>query len=439
MPITDSLQSNKQHAVPQNIMDVEFKLIGDLTMRQFFYLMIFAAIAYATYSLRVPVVLKWPTIVGSILLGLGFAFVPVEDRGLDEWIVNFFRAIYEENQKIWRKEATPPSVFLHENLALVKQELITLAPTTSRRKLEQFLQYQQETQPVDPLDIPEQAYIEKIHAAFMSTEPMQTSVALEEPLVETDFESVESPGTGKEIGALESAGDKDQREQRARESQQKSPQKPQQRKKPKRQQTFKIPPSQSAATPLSPITPDRHSGRKFTNLLSSEGNIVLPIRGERVLKTVEDVEVSRDAEEKAKQLKQFLKQLGQTEGMELPKAKVQEVQKVQEPETNKVLVKETEMVEPQPTNIPNVVTGVVRGPRNRSLSNLLLIIKNAHNDPVRAIKTNALGQFSITNPLPSGHYKVVVDVNNESGYSFDIIDVEAKGQIISPLVFVGKA
>ena len=28
-------QSNKQHAVPQNVMSVDFKLIGDLTMRQF--------------------------------------------------------------------------------------------------------------------------------------------------------------------------------------------------------------------------------------------------------------------------------------------------------------------------------------------------------------------------------------------------------------------
>ncbi|KKU57584.1 MAG: hypothetical protein UX79_C0008G0018, partial [candidate division WWE3 bacterium GW2011_GWB1_47_11] len=35
MPIKDELKINKQHAVPQNIMDVEFRIIGDLTMRQF--------------------------------------------------------------------------------------------------------------------------------------------------------------------------------------------------------------------------------------------------------------------------------------------------------------------------------------------------------------------------------------------------------------------
>jgi len=119
MPISDSLQANTQHAVPQNIMDVEFKLIGDLTMRQFFYLMIFSGIAYAAFSFNIPIILRWPTIIGSVLLGLGFAFVPVEDRGLDEWIINFFRAVYSENQKIWKKEAILSTALLQKFEGLV--------------------------------------------------------------------------------------------------------------------------------------------------------------------------------------------------------------------------------------------------------------------------------------------------------------------------------
>lgn len=434
MPITDTLQANKQHAVPQNIMDVEFKLIGDLTMRQFFYLMIFGVIAYAAWSLKIPVVLKWPTIIISAFLGMGFAFLPVEDRGLDEWIVNFFASIYGDNQKIWQKEPTPPAVFLHENLALVKQELITLAPTTSRRKLEQYLHYQQETQAIDPLDIPEQAYIEKVHAAFLSATPAQTSVTLEEPSVgEVVWETeLEEP--------LTEAPEIVEPEVTPEPSQQK-PEKPKQEKKVQRQQKFRIPSSQATSVPLISITPDRHSGRKFTNLLSSEGKIVLPIRGERVLRTVEDVEMERGTEEKAEQLKQFLKQLSKSEGVEIPKK--ERVEKPSEMETgvetNKSLAQEAEVAQPSTPEIPNIIAGVVRGPRNKSLSSILLIIKNIHNDPVRAIKTNALGQFSITNPLPNGHYKVIADVNNESGFTFDIIDVEAKGQIISPLVLAGKA
>src|SRR3972149_7530941 len=115
MPLKDAPQYNKQHAVPQNIMDVEFRLIGDLTMRQFFYVLIFFGIAYGVFNLGIPAIFKWPTIMLLVGGGLGFAFIPIEDRGLDEWVVNFFKAAYSENQMIWRKEPTPPTAFLYGN------------------------------------------------------------------------------------------------------------------------------------------------------------------------------------------------------------------------------------------------------------------------------------------------------------------------------------
>ena len=61
MPINDIQTTNRQHAVPQNIMDVEFKIIGDLTMRQFIYLLVFGAMAYGTFT-SVQSVFKWPLV-----------------------------------------------------------------------------------------------------------------------------------------------------------------------------------------------------------------------------------------------------------------------------------------------------------------------------------------------------------------------------------------
>ena len=89
--------------------------------------------------------------------------------------------------------------------------------------------------------------------------------------------------------------------------------------------------------------------------------------------------------------------------------------------------------------VPNVLAGIVKDVHGKGLAGILLIIKNNHGDPVRAIKSNALGQFSISNPLPNGKYKINIDVNKETSLSFDIIDVEAVGKIIPPLEFVGKA
>jgi hypothetical protein len=69
MPIADAPQSNTQHAVPQNIMDVEFKLVGDLTMRQFSYLIVFGLLAYFS-SVIIPGIFKWPIVMTLGLLAL---------------------------------------------------------------------------------------------------------------------------------------------------------------------------------------------------------------------------------------------------------------------------------------------------------------------------------------------------------------------------------
>ena len=160
MATKDIQTTNKQHAVPQNIMDVEFKIVGDLTMRQFSYILINGVVAYAIYLTIDTFIIKWPLILIVVGFAITLAFIPIEERWLDEWIVNFFRAVYKDNQKIWRKEPILPSAFSYENLThVVKQEMITLAPTTSRRKLEDYLDsYNKSNVETDPLDIDTSKY-----------------------------------------------------------------------------------------------------------------------------------------------------------------------------------------------------------------------------------------------------------------------------------------
>jgi len=75
---------------------------------------------------------------------------------LDEWIVNFIQAINSPTERIWRKNIEVPKAFAFEqNIHLVQQELITLAPTASRRKLEEFLHQKDREEKEDRLDIPE--------------------------------------------------------------------------------------------------------------------------------------------------------------------------------------------------------------------------------------------------------------------------------------------
>ena len=191
MPLQDSfLQGNKNHAVPQNIMDVEFKIIGDLTMRQFVYVFVFGLFAYFLTGLPLGL-FKWPLVIFFALLGISLSFLPVQDRGLDVWLVNFLKSISRPTQMVWNKSIVLPPVFMYESINVLKQELITLAPTNQRRKLEEYLDYNKKFIKVDPLDINEEEYIKKVRLAFADTpvvknvpEPVSIAdITLKQPVI----------------------------------------------------------------------------------------------------------------------------------------------------------------------------------------------------------------------------------------------------------------
>ncbi len=530
MPLADMPQSNRQHAVPQNIMDVEFKLIGELTMRQFSYLFVFGLSAYLAF-VSIPGLFKIPITIFLALLALGLAFVPVQERGLDEWLVNFFRSINSPTERVWKRTPQLPTAFLYDNIAMVQQELITLAPTSSRRKLEEYLKYRSEENVVDPLDIPEREYIMKVREAFKDVTPPPSPgvgvsvdypesavVDLEPVQVEETFESLHPevlpPQPVESQKSLESPTEvvvepEAKKEEKSFESIIKS-------------RIASVPgkskPSILDFHTYETITPDMHSGRKFVNLVPSSGEIILPIRGERVLETSESVEIKEDIEEKTQKLEDLIKKIRKEEGVPAIKTKVveesKEVKVDKEAESvveelkkqNKDLAEEISKLKkqieqgksmsvdtiaqekllkkleaqkgdiassyselqsqvkdlqkkldeqvkvstgkefvdkmktqlPVLTNRPNVVTGVVRDPEGRFLSDLLLTIKNSRGDTVRAFKTNALGQFVVSTPLQNGTYTLEVSPSNKTDFTFAIIPIEVKGEVMPTIGIVGK-
>jgi len=94
----------EQHPVPQPISSYEFKLIGSMTLKQFAKLAACCILALIFYGLPLPFFLKWPGIVFFVLLGLGLAFLPINERPLDVWIISFLRAVFSPTQYIWKKE-----------------------------------------------------------------------------------------------------------------------------------------------------------------------------------------------------------------------------------------------------------------------------------------------------------------------------------------------
>jgi hypothetical protein len=566
-------------------------------------------------------IFKWPLVVFFVLLGIGLAFVPVQDRGMDEWVINFINAMFLPTQRVWRKEPMIPQAFLYQSIDVVKQELITLAPTSSRRKLEKYLDYGIQEKEEDPLDIPEEAYIMKVKKAFSAPSYVQAqqvgvAVKTEQPAPAPPAVSATQPVPAKPVaGGPEPSGAQPPAEAKPEPTKAQPPEHPPEVRQPpeavqpqpaqvsekeelkeevEAKQAVSQTPQAAHPSPLPPppeehkeepvipvglspeeqaqariqqqaqgaqptqpvqapqpsqaaplqrpappasskpgtefvtvnlITPDRHSGRRFTQLLPQEGDIFLPIRGEKVLKTSEQVEIEEDVKAKAEKLQLLLDQIkrggtaapaeepkvaappkspedkereqlgleakeaanrlkgeneklaseidklkeniskstvaeavkkeGLIEKLEVQRGKAQEdyeklhqqvaelqerLKKQQEVETTggaPASVRDYQVAAKHLTGKPNVVSGVVKDMQGTVLDGILLIVKDNRGDPVRAFKTNKLGEFILATPLDNGMYTLEVSSVNDTPLSFDIISVEARGEVIPPIEIVG--
>lgn len=578
MPSQNSQNTNKQHPVPQNVMDVEFKVIGDLSMRQFVYLAVFGGGAYGAFLTLKGNVFQWPIAIILALIALGLAFVQFGDRGMDEWIINYFKAIFRPTQMVWRKEPQILSAFSYQNLAVLKQELITLAPTTSRRKLEEYLEVSTD-QYQDPLELEVSKYAKMATEAFANSPVVSTTVSvadikpLEEPQITQPQEEItqnteekEQPKeTTYETPTLETQKNVTEIETKTEEStpvtttqennlitQETKKQildnalketpiiKPQERvQKPKETETnqysleaklYELPKLKYQGKNATPdffgdaLTTDRRTGRRFTSLLPTSGEIILPIRGERVL-NLDAVEESQDQiEEKTAQLKKLLEQIKSDKNYKetivknlipkeepirknIPEAivKVQveqeakniveeikaenqrlseEINKIQteikQDETTKfhkdkelkleeleerkaqaiadyealqqkILEMQKQLANLNATNFipqntgytssvpapvkPNVLTGIVLDKNQNPIQGAVIIVKNQKNEPERALKTNSLGQFTISNPLENGQYTIEIANAGDLGQKYEKAFVQVLGKVIPPIEF----
>lgn len=83
-----------QHPIPQQISSYEFKLVGDMTLKQFLKAATGIILAVMINSTKVVFFIKWPLMILAGGAGLLLAFVPFQDRPLEAWVGAFIRSIY---------------------------------------------------------------------------------------------------------------------------------------------------------------------------------------------------------------------------------------------------------------------------------------------------------------------------------------------------------
>jgi hypothetical protein len=94
-----------QHPIPQQISSYEFKLIGDMTLKQFLKAAVGIILAIVINSTKLMVLVKWPLMFLFGAGGLILAFVPFEDRPLELWIISFIKSIYSPTIYTYKRKA----------------------------------------------------------------------------------------------------------------------------------------------------------------------------------------------------------------------------------------------------------------------------------------------------------------------------------------------
>ncbi len=90
---------------------------------------------------------------------------------------------------------------------------------------------------------------------------------------------------------------------------------------------------------------------------------------------------------------------------------------------------------PNTPTVPNIINGIVKDAKGLLLPTVVIIVKDLTGEPVRALKTNKIGQFALSTAVPNGTYTLELE---KEGYDFDIMEVDVNGTIMQPIEVKSK-
>jgi len=283
----------EQYPIPQEISSYEFRLVGSMTLKQFLKLAAGLVFSYLTFRSGLTFIIRIPLSLIILILGIGTAFVPFNERPLEFWLLSFFRAVYSPTLFIWKKPFSPKSMAYKATPVSAPAQIFTPAKTAST---------QVKTSAKKPKAVVKKEEVKKVVPATMSQ--------VQPAAVVPEATSVSSPDI------------------------------------------FQILKSDAPKEDIISTSPE------------------------------------------------YLK-------MSLPAT---------------------------PTT-PNIINGLVMDSEGKTMEGAIVEIQDIEGNPIRAMRTNSLGQFQTATPLPSGQYLILVE---KEPFVFAIIKIQAEGKIIAPLQIQAK-
>lgn len=111
-----------QYKVPQNI-DIEDKVVGPLTIRQFLIILVTAGIILILnlfLSFLGPIFYMIAFLIGA--LGIGLAFFKYGDQNAEIFVISAFKTFTNPRKRVWQKEAPKQSTVSDREKAEPKKE-----------------------------------------------------------------------------------------------------------------------------------------------------------------------------------------------------------------------------------------------------------------------------------------------------------------------------
>lgn len=388
---------DSNHPIPQDVTGFQFKLIGNMTVKQFAYLA--AGCLMGVMFFYSPMFIVFKLLLITIFSGLGaaLAFLPIEGRPMDLMVSNFFKDLFSPTQYMYQKMGGQLAISAismhphvntkkekhtkdHENTQLEREvrlnEFLSHVVKKGRDKLDEREDYLL-AGIFDPGSRPQLLSI--LDDATLSGHSLSEEEAMR-------VKMISSPQEAEQLLDREAKAIKEELEQAVQ----------------------------------------REEEQKRAHHVEPEVHV-----------HVGDLE---------KQLQDIMAQKIQLEH-ELLKLKAQPHTLNAPTITTSGGLKPSENVRIVPTDkasgiglpslpdVPNVVIGIVRDPRGNVLSNILVEIKDSGGNPVRAFKTNGLGHFASATQMASGTYTIEFE-DPKGKQQFEKVQIEVKGEIMLPIEII---
>lgn len=121
-----------QHPVPQNVIEVEFKLFGSFTLKQFSRILIGALVGVVFFVLPLPPIIKFPLAGVSVIIGFGMAVAP----SLGTWLTGFVKAMFVSPRYVWIRESSPPDILKAKPVAASTAKEFKVDKATAQNKID---------------------------------------------------------------------------------------------------------------------------------------------------------------------------------------------------------------------------------------------------------------------------------------------------------------